>query len=197
MQRTADSPTSGRTELKVDTLTRRMQACDELAFREFFQAYYGRLSRYLLVLCAGDENAMRDALQETLCRVTKHVREFHNEETFWSWLTVLARSARADQRRRRTRYFSFLQRFASHSEIVHERAAAAKEPSMLMELLSRHLNSMETEDRQLLELKYFERCSVREISEQLEIGEKAIESRLSRIRAKLKTAILEDLSHEK
>lgn len=177
-------------------LTRRMQACDELAYREFYRTYYGRLSGYLLVLCSGDEDAMRDTLQETLCRVTKHVRVFREEAIFWSWLTVLARSARCDQLRKRTRYFSFLRRFASHAEVALERDGGTEAPALLAELLNRHLAAMETEDRLILELKYFERRSVREISERLENSEKAIESRLTRLRAKLKQAILEDLNHD-
>ena len=40
-----------------------------MAYRTFYDAYFGRLSRYLWVVTAGDEHAVREALQETMRRV--------------------------------------------------------------------------------------------------------------------------------
>jgi DNA-directed RNA polymerase specialized sigma24 family protein len=85
-------------------LTRRMVKGDEMAYRTFYDAYFDRLSRYLLVVAAGNEEAMRDALQSTLVRVVRNVKVFTNEAAFWSWLTVLARSALLDDNRRERRY---------------------------------------------------------------------------------------------
>ena len=103
--------------LDLATLTRRMIAGDEMAWRIFHDAYFDRLWRYLLVVAAGNEDAAREALQIALVRVTRHLKFFQDEEIFWSWLTVLARSAFADERRKKRRYFSFLERFTVHAEI--------------------------------------------------------------------------------
>ena len=52
------------------------------------------------------------------------------------------------------------------------------------------------EDRQLLQWKYFERRTVIEIARQRLTTEKAIESRLGRIRRGLKNAMLTELKHD-
>src|SRR5450759_4647475 len=101
--------------LDVAALTRRMVEGDELAYRSFYDVYFNRLSRYLLVVTAGDEDAAGEALQSALVRVARHIKVFPSEAVFWSWLTVLARSALCDQTRKRRRYLAFLDRFTWHS----------------------------------------------------------------------------------
>ena len=65
---------------------------NEAAFRAFYDGYFDRLLRYLLVVTNGNEEAAREALQLALVRVVRHVKPFGAEEKFWSWLTVLALS---------------------------------------------------------------------------------------------------------
>ena len=154
------------------------------------------MSRYLLVVTAGDEDAAREALQSALVRVVRHIKVFPSDAVFWSWLTVLARSALSDQTRKRRRYLAFLDRFTYHSRTQQ---AASDDPgadARLASLLERSLGALPFEERQLVEAKYFERRSVHEIAEGLSLSEKAVESRLVRIRQKLKAGILDGLKHE-
>src|ERR1017187_640134 len=81
----------------VSELTARMSRGDEAAFHEFYQLYFNRLLRYLLVVAHGQEEVALEALQLTFVRVARHVRWFDSEAVFWSWLTVLARSSIADE----------------------------------------------------------------------------------------------------
>jgi DNA-directed RNA polymerase specialized sigma24 family protein len=101
----------------VAALTRGMVRGDEEAYRRFYDAYFNRLFRYLLVVARGDEQAARDALQATFVRVVPHIKVFPSDAQFWRWLAVLARSALADERRKRWRYLSFLDRFARHADL--------------------------------------------------------------------------------
>ena len=177
-------------------LTRRMAQGDETAYRTFYDAYFDRLSRYLLVVTSGDEEPAREALQSALVRVVRHIKVFPSDAVFWSWLTVLARSALSDQSRKRRRYLAFLERFTWHSRTQQ---AAAEEPeadARLDALLETNLGALPLDERRLVEAKYFERRSVREIAGDLSLSEKAVESRLVRIRQKLKAAILDGLTHE-
>ena len=182
--------------LDVAALTRKLVAGDETAYRVFHDAYFDRLSHYLLVVTAGNEDATREALQETFRRVVRHIRVFSEEAALWSWLTVLARSARSDENRKRRRYLAFLDRFTQHAAI--ERAAAYNDrPGTDLEfLLEQNMDGLPTEERALLESKYYDHRSVREIAEQLQTTEKAVESRLVRARQKLKQALLAELKHE-
>src|ERR1051326_2156017 len=113
-----------------------MVAGDETAYRAFYNAYFDRLSRYLLVVASGNEETMREALQLTLLRVVRHIKAFDDEAAFWSWLTVLGRTAFLDETRKRRRYLFFLERFASHAaveESVRERDHADNRLRLLLE----------------------------------------------------------------
>ena len=182
--------------LDVAALTRRMADGDELAYRAFYDAYFNRLSRYLLVVTAGDEDAAREALQSALVRVVRHIKIFPSDAVFWSWLTVLARSALSDQTRKRRRYLFFLDRFTWHARAQQTAPDDAQAEVRLLGLLDSSLEALPSDEQRLAEAKYFERRSVREIAEELGLSEKAVESRLGRIRHKLKAAILEGLKRE-
>ena len=180
----------------MSALTRGMAAGEESAYRAFYDAYFNRLSRYLLVVTAGDEDAASEALQATMVRVVRHIKVFPNDAVFWSWLTVLARSALSDHNRKRRRYLAFLDKFTWH---MHPQPAIPDEPeaeTRLVSLLEISLAALPFDERQLLEAKYFTRRSVREMAEELDVSEKAVESRLVRIRRKLRVAILEGLKGE-
>ena len=167
-----------------------------MAWRTFYDAYFDRLWRYLLVVAAGNEDAAREALQGTLVRVIRHVKVFHNGNVFWSWLTVLARSAFADETKKRRRYFSFLDRFTRHTRVELAGADECQTEERLQRLLERHVALLPPDEQNLVERKYFDRLSVREIADSLQTTEKAVESKLSRVRRKLKDAVLSDLNHE-
>jgi RNA polymerase sigma factor (sigma-70 family) len=182
--------------LDAGALTRELVKGDETAYRTFYEAYVPRLSRYLLVVSRGDEDAMREALQATLVRVVRHIKVFQDETRFWSWLTVLARTALADQRRKRSRYLAFLDRFTEHARAE---AAVAHDPdadAQLFALLEQSLQSLPPDERELVERKYLGNQPVREIASALQCSEKAVESRLTRARRKLKDALLTALKHD-
>lgn len=191
----ADSTASG--PLDIPTLTRRMAAGDETAYRIFYDAYFNRLFRYLLVVVGGNEDATRDALQAMLVRVVRHVRIFESEAAFWSWLTVLARSSVRDQGRRQRRYLVFLDRFTRHAAVEHEVFQSGNDvDEQLRAALERHVALLSPDERQLVERKYFARLSVQAIAVEQQTTAKAVESKLSRVRRKLKEAMLAELKHE-
>jgi RNA polymerase sigma-70 factor (ECF subfamily) len=185
-------PDGERTD--IEALTARMAKGDEDAYRMFHELYFHRLLRYLLVVTGGREEAAREALQLALLRVVRHIRRFDLEEAFWSWLTVLARSAVVDEERKRHRYLAFLDRFFRREQI--EAATNCEADARLQELLSANLDTLPWEERELIQRKYFTRESVKEIAADVGATEKAIESQLVRIRRKLKAGILAQLNHE-
>lgn len=191
-----ESIATGSPAPSIAALTRGLERGDEAAYRALHAAYFDRLLRYLLVVARGDEHAARDALQATFLRVARHARPFSEESHLWSWLTVLARSALADQRRGRRRYLAFLDRFTRHSAAGNDDAAASSThphdnpADQLGPLLEAELARIPSEDRALLDWKYRENQTVRAIADRLDTSEKAVESRLSRLRARIKTELL-------
>jgi RNA polymerase sigma factor (sigma-70 family) len=63
-------------------------------------------------------------------------------------------------------------------------------------MLEQNLALLCPDERDLLQRKYFAGQSVREIAAELQTSEKSVESRLVRIRRKLKAALLESLRNE-
>jgi RNA polymerase sigma-70 factor (ECF subfamily) len=177
-------------------LTSRLATGEEAAFREFHAAYFDRLLRYLLVILRGDEAGARDALQETLLRVTRHARRFETEAEFWGWLTVLARSSALDAGRKQSRYWATLKRFMlgqSEAELVDPFAA---NQAALHEALERGLQGLDPLDRQLIEAKYFEQTSVAGLAAETGLTEKAVESRLHRARQQLRSLLKKGMNDE-
>ena len=167
-----------------------------MAWRTFYDAYFDRLWRYLLVVAAGNEDAAREAMQAALVRVTRHIKVFQSEDVFWSWLTVLARSAFADETRKRRRYLSFLDRFTRYTSVEPSSQNEDHADERLRTLLERKVAALPADEQKLVEQKYFARRAIREIAGELQTTEKAVESKLSRIRRKLKDAVLAELNHE-
>ena len=158
----------------------------ESAWRDFHQLYFDRLHRYLLVLQRGDEESAAELVQQTLLRAVRHVRRFDDEPVFWSWLTCLARCAAADEGRKRKRRFLFFERFSHWQEARREGGEAL---AGRIETMERCLRDLPADDRALLEGKYFEQQSYRALALQFGLSAKAVESRLARLRAKLRSAI--------
>lgn len=182
--------------LDVATLTRGMVEGNEMAWRAFHDAYFDRLWRYLLVIATGNEDIAREVMQVTFVRVMRHIKIFRDENIFWSWLTVLARTSFADERKKRRRYFSFLDRFTLHSKVGSDSLSDGRTDERLQILLEQKMALLPLDEQKLVEQKYFSRQAVREIADELQTTEKAIESKLSRIRRKLKEAVLKELSDE-
>jgi len=182
----------------VGVLTDGMTRGDENAYRTFHEAYFQRIYRYLLVVAAGDEDAAREAVQSTFLRVVRYIKPFAEEPRFWNWLAVLARTALADQRRKRSRYRLFLERFTGHLRMESETPTSAygDEDAHLFATLEQCVHRLPPDERELVERKYFVRESVRDLAASLQISEKAVESRLTRVRLKLKNEMLGGLKHE-
>jgi RNA polymerase sigma factor (sigma-70 family) len=186
-------PTRPRPAPDTAALTRAMAHGDEAAYRAFYDAYYDRLLRYLLVVTGGNEHAAREALQAALVRVVRHIRPFDAEDKFWSWLTVLARTALVDESRKQRRWFAFLARFFRHTETHGDAMNNGEADKTLLELLARNVSALPPDEQDLVAQKYIERRSVRDIADALQTTEKAVESRLSRVRRKLRDAVFTGL----
>lgn len=193
-EQTAPAETGTQDAIDVANLTRDLVRGDDAAYRKFHQCYFDRLSHYLLVAAAGNEDVAHEALQVAFIRVVRHIKVFTDEKVFWSWLTVLARSALFDHGRKRRRYFAFLDRFAREPRI--DVALPEVDERKLETALLHGLAQLPDEERKLLALKYTEGRSIRSIADELQITYKTVESRLVRTRRKLKQLMLTKLKHE-
>jgi len=189
----ASSQSSATAEADVEA--RRLAAAisrgDEAAFRTLYERYHQRLFRFALVLAHGDESFASDVVQSAFVTAARKLRRADNEEHLWNWLARVARQQLSHAWRKRQRDSTIVT-----MERLPDCAAAAEPDSVLEEILDVALTSMEPEDRQLIELFYFDRLSQKEIAERLNATPKAVSSRLERTREKLRALIKRKLSHE-
>ena len=179
------------TSALVVRLTRGLAAGDEVAFREFHDAYFNRLYQFLLVVARGREEEAQEALQQTLLRVVRYARVFESETVFWDWLKVLARSAARDGGRKRQRYAALLEDFALRWQRPPPQGSQAED--RLRDLLAGCLEQLDPEDRRLVEAKYLEGATVQELADRGGLTVKAVESRLVRLRRLLRELLIQEL----
>jgi RNA polymerase sigma-70 factor (ECF subfamily) len=173
-------------------LTSRM-VHDEEAFNLFYATYYPRLYQYLLVMTKGREETVRDVLQDTMLRVLRYGKPFSEESVFWAWLTRLTRTALIDHIRRQHKMPAQVV-----AALQEKMAAASAEDTHahLLSLLGEIVETMATEEWQLLEDCYLREQPQVAVAATHSLSLKALESRLIRIRRKIKEMMLERLKHE-
>jgi RNA polymerase sigma factor (sigma-70 family) len=177
----------------VALLTRQLAAGDEAAFREFHEQYFDRLYHFLLVVCRGQEQEAQDALQQTLLRVIRYIRPFESDDVFWCWLKTVARSAARDLNRKEKRYSAFLEKLALRFLLVPQDSHLV-EGDRLTVALEESLAELSEPERHLLEAKYIEGCTVRELGAETGLTLKTIESRLERLRRAVRERVLKKIS---
>jgi len=149
--------------------------------------------RYLTVLCHGDEELARDLVQVTLVKVARSIRLFDGETAFWNWLAAIARNSFVDLLRKA--------RGRPHLEPALELSSIPshdqnEEDAVLANALDYALGQLTSEERGLVESFYFESDSYRGLAAQQDTSVKAVESRLARVRQKLRATILKYLRYE-
>jgi len=178
---------------QIESLTRRLAAGDETAFSELHTRYFDRLYHFLLVVSQGREDEAQEALQQTFLRLVRYARVFKSEETFWCWLKAVARSVARDAGRKQQRYWRLLNKFAVWRG--HADANPLPDPDeRLRAELDESLSELTPEDRLLIVNKYLEGLSIKELSLQTGLTEKALESRLLRLRRRLRETLLKKLN---
>jgi RNA polymerase sigma-70 factor (ECF subfamily) len=172
-------------------LSVRLVAGEERAWTEFHARTFDRLLRYLLRVAHGNEDAAREALQAAYVKCVRHVRRFATEEAMWAWLAQIARGCLIDLARQRQRYAALLERFT-----LEAAAAGHGTSNSWDESLATSLAQLEPDERSLLEARYTADQPIAEIAHSLGTTPKAIESRLARIRQRLRRWLTRSDPHE-
>lgn len=182
-------------------VARRILAGDEAAFQELFDRYFPRLYRFALVRLDGDAEAARDVVQQTFCNAIERLDGYRGEAALYTWFCQICRNAVADHYRRRQRGSEravLLEDQPNVRAILESLAApAADEPEtgvwrqQVRRVVEATLDALPGHYGEVLEWKYLDGFSVREIAERLAIGPKAAESLLTRAREAFRAAITE------
>lgn len=188
--------------MKLDddkVLVDRMLAGDQRAFDAFFNAYFDRLYRFALARLRHEPDAAEDVVQQTLCRAVEKLHYFRGEAALFTWLCQICRNAIADMFRSKASQGGDTVPFEDSDEIRAalealsalpvddpEHAAQDAQLSRIVQVVLDHLPKRYGD---VLEWKYIQGLSVKEIAARLEIAPKAAESVLSRARVAFRDGI--------
>jgi RNA polymerase sigma-70 factor, ECF subfamily len=190
--RVSASSTSASAGPDMGLLTRAVRRGDADAFSTLYDLFSFRLYKYLLVLAHGDENDAREVCQAVFIKLAKRCDAFDDERRFWAWLCVVARNAFVDHcRARRCR-----EQFVSLEALVVEAGDSSPPEHRLREAVREALAALSAEERELLQAAYVDNRPLRDLAQETSQTYKAVESRLGRLRQKLKEQLLKDLHHE-
>lgn len=179
-------------------LVQRMLAGEERAFDAFFGAYFPPLYRFALTRVGGDADLAEEVVQRTMCTAVDKVEGWRGEAGLLTWLCAICRREIASHFRR-------LHRAPSPVELTEEmpevRAAleslhtASDDPEVramrreLVALVHVALDRLPPHYAQILEWKYLEGASMKEIAVRLGSTPKAVESMLTRSRGAYREAL--------
>jgi RNA polymerase sigma-70 factor (ECF subfamily) len=187
-------PIEGAAELDIREWTKAIGRGDEAAFTRFYDQYSLRLYRYLLVLGKGNEAEASEVLQTVVIKLAKRFRVFDDEGRMWHWLCRLAQNAYVDlwRSQRRDQRLLPLQDHMQDTEIKEK----SPQEHVLAAGLDHALEQLEEKERELMRAVYVDRRPLQELANATGQTYKAVESRLARLRRKLKTNLLSFLRHE-
>lgn len=166
-----------------------MSRGDSDAFNAFFDAYHTRLYRYILVVSGGNEALSKDCLQDAMIRIIRSIRPCDSERTLWSWLTRVMKSVFIDEMRK----LKHRQNAVLPEDFWRESGSA---DNKLLVALDDAVSGLNEQERELVSACYHKRRTHRQLAEQMDTTPKAIESKLARIRVKLKSKLIQDMNHE-
>ena len=184
-------PQPASAEFSLHALTTAIRRGDETAFSRFHDLYSLRLYKYLLVLAKGDESEAREILQIVALKLAKKMQIFDDESRLWAWMSRLARNAFIDYRRSRKRH-----NLISLDELPVDLSDSAAIETRLSACLSSALESFTSEETELLRAAYIDEVPLQSLADESGQTYKALESRLGRLRKKLKLTLLNHLRHE-
>jgi RNA polymerase sigma-70 factor (ECF subfamily) len=178
--------------LEDKRLVKQLLAGDERAFDRFFDENFARLYRFALTRLSDDPEAARDVAQTTLTRAVTKLATYRAESGLFTWLCAICRNVTSDWLAHQARY---RERIVLTEDLPEVRAAVDSLQAPINTSPERHYRRVELVrliqvalDRlpprygDVLEWKYIEGYSVKEISARLDIGTEATQSLLARAR---------------
>jgi RNA polymerase sigma-70 factor, ECF subfamily len=180
-------------------LARRIAAGDEAAFRELFDSFFPRLYRFAMARLHGDTQTAQDVVQQTFCNALERLESYRGEAALYTWFCQICRNVLADHFRKSGRGAArvVLLEDQPNARAILESLAApeADRPdagawhAQVRRIVEATLDALPGRYGDVLEWKYIDGLSVREIAGRLALGDKAAESLLTRARDSFRDAI--------
>ncbi|MBT8102360.1 MAG: RNA polymerase sigma factor [Gammaproteobacteria bacterium] len=171
-------------------LVKQLLSGDSRAFDQFFDENFARLYRFALTRLSDDPDAAREVAQISLTRAIRKLHTYRAESALFTWLCAICRNETSDWLAKQGRYrehivltedFPEIQAavdsFHSPEQMSPDRHYRRVE---LLRLIQVALDKLPARYGDVLEWKYIEGHSIKEIAARLDIGTEATQSLLAR-----------------
>ncbi len=171
-------------------LVKQLLAGDQRAFDRFFEENFARLYRFAIARLSDDPEGAREVVQITLTRAVRKLDTFRAESALFTWLCAICRNEVSDWFRRQGRYRDHIVLVEDFPEVqaavdsfqapLEDGPEQHYQREEAMRLIQVALDRLPVNYGNVLEWKYVEGHSVKEISARLNIGTEATQSLLAR-----------------
>lgn len=173
-------------------LVKQLLEGDERAFERFFEENFARLYRFALARLPDDPEAAREIAQITLTRALRKLHTYRAEAALFTWLCAICRNETSEWLRRQARYrehvvltedFPDVQAAVDSYQAPQDDGPEANyQRTESIRLIQVAMDRLPPRYGDVLEWKYIEGQSVREIANRLQLGQEATQSLLARAR---------------
>lgn len=195
-------PASGekaRTKIRVDhrtseeaILVRRVQAKDEMAFKEIVERYQTKVFSIIFGILRNHNDA-EDIAQQVFAKIYFSIGNFDFRSSLLTWIYKITVNECYDYlRKKRVRKLVYESDFSEEDSLQMENSQTAKDLTVPIDetlerrdLLVKLLSKISEEDRSLMLMKEVEGHSVEELAEMTGMNENTIKVKLFRTRQKL------------
>jgi len=171
-------------------LVKQLLVGEEPAFDRFFDENFARLYRFAIPRLRNDAEAARDVAQITLTKAIRKLHTYRGESALFTWLCSICRNEMSDwlnREGRRQDHVVLIEDFPEIQAAVDSFQAPLQDGpeqqyrrSESLRLIQVALDRLPAKYGNVLEWKYVEGRSVKEIAARLDIGTEATQSLLAR-----------------
>ena len=174
------------------SLVRRVQARDEMAFREIVERYQAKVFSIIYGILRNHNDA-EDIAQQVFSKVYFSIRNFDFRSSLLTWIYKITVNECYDYlRKKRVRKLVYESDFSEEDAVRMEASDPAIDPALPVDkklaqqdLVMKLLDRVSEEDRSLILLKEVEGHSVEELAAMTGLNENTIKVKLFRTRQKL------------
>jgi len=196
---TSTTSTADRAKIRVDhrhteeaALVRRVQARDEIAFREIVERYQAKVFSIIYGILRNHNDA-EDIAQQVFSKIYFSITNFDFRSSLLTWIYKITVNECYDYlRKKRVRKLVYESDFSEedaqrmqNTDTAIDQSPAVDTRLAQRDLAGKLLSKLSTEDRSLLLLKEVEGHSVEELSQMTGMNENTIKVKLFRARQKL------------
>lgn len=171
-------------------LAESLLAGDQQTFDRFFDENFARLYRFALSRLRGDTDAAEEVAQITMTRAIRKLSTYRAESAMFTWLCAICRNEMSDWLKRQGRYREHVVLIEDYPEVQAAVDSFSMPPEQSPEesfqrveatrLIQVALDRLPPKYGDVLEWKYVEGYSVKEIAARLGIGNEAAQSLIAR-----------------